>query len=97
MTEREAILATLRAALPGLRQRWPIHALGVFGSTARDDARPDSDVDILVEFERPVGLSAFLSLEDRLQAIAGRKIDLVSRPALKRHMSRNVMRDLIWL
>ena len=91
------MLSSLRAALPEIRRRWPIRALGIFGSTARNEARPDSDLDILVDFERPVGLTAFLELENRLQAVAGRKVDLVSRPALKRHMSRNIMRDLIWL
>jgi predicted nucleotidyltransferase len=97
MTERDAILADLRSALPELRGRFPIRSLGVFGSLARDDATAGSDLDILVEFERPVSLSAFLALEDRLAAIAGRDVDLVSRDALKPCIGRNVMRDLIRL
>ncbi len=97
MTERDTIIAGLKAALPSLRHDFPIHALGVFGSLARGDATAASDIDVLVEFEHPVSLSAFLALEERLAAIAGRDVDLVTRDALKPYMGRSVMRDLISL
>jgi uncharacterized protein len=95
MIDREEVLAALREALPDLRQRWPIRSLGIFGSIARDDADVDSDVDVLVEFERPIGLSAFLALEDALRATVGRPVDLVSRAALKSHIGRHALRDLV--
>ena len=97
MTDREEVLTALRAALPDLRRRWPIRSLGIFGSVARGDAAADSDVDVLVEFERPVGLSAFLALEDTLRAAVGRPVDLVSRAALKPHIGRHALRDLVAL
>ena len=53
MTSKDEFLATLRAALPGLRQRWPIRSLAIFGSVARGTASAKSDLDVLVEFERP--------------------------------------------
>jgi predicted nucleotidyltransferase len=93
--ERDAILGSLRAALPDLKQRWPIRSLGLFGSFARGDAGDDSDIDVLVEFEHPVGLSAFLGLESELHSLLSRRVDLVSRAALKPHMGREVMRDLV--
>jgi uncharacterized protein len=95
MIDREEVLAALREALPDLRQRWPIRSLGIFGSIARDDADVDSDVDVLVEFERPIGLSAFLALEDALRATVGRPVDLVSRAALKSHIGRRALRDVV--
>jgi len=67
----------------------------MFGSFARGDAGDASDLDILVEFSRPVSLSTFLALEDELTALAGRKVDLVSRRALKPNIGRNVARDLM--
>jgi uncharacterized protein len=97
MTDREEVLTALRSALPDLRRRWPIRSLGIFGSVARGDAAADSDVDVLVEFERPVGLSAFLALEDTLRATVGRPVDLVSRAALKPHIGEHVLRELVAL
>src|SRR6202022_3096502 len=60
MSEKDEIVAVLRAAMPNLQQRWPIRSLALFGSVARGDASAASDIDLLVEFERPVGLSAFI-------------------------------------
>lgn len=97
MTDREAVVTALRAALPDLRRRWPIRSLGIFGSMARGDAAEASDVDVLVEFERPIGLSAFLALEDALTATVSRKVDLVSRTSLKPHIGSHALRDLIAL
>ena len=95
MTTADGVIAALRAAAPDIKRRWPIRALGVFGSFARGEAGPTSDVDVLVEFERPVGLSSFLALEEALSAAAGRRIDLVSRPALKPFMGRRVLAELV--
>ena len=50
MSKIDDPVARLRAALPALRQAWPIGSLAVFGSRSRDDARADSDLDVLVEF-----------------------------------------------
>lgn len=96
MTDREKVPA-LRAALPDLRRRWPMRSLGIFRSIARGDAGADSDVDVLVEFERPIGLSAFIALEDALPATEGRPADLVSRAALGPHIGRHELRDLVAL
>ncbi|MFI5020260.1 MAG: nucleotidyltransferase family protein [Alphaproteobacteria bacterium] len=95
MSHQELILAILRKAFPGLKQRYPIRLLGLFGSFARGDVREASDLDILVEFTRPVSLSTFLALEDELKALTGREVDLVTRGGLKPHIGRHVMRELV--
>jgi predicted nucleotidyltransferase len=97
MSEREQLLAVLRAALPDLQRQWPIRSLAVFGSVARDEAKPTSDLDILVEFARPVALSVFLALEDRLARLTDRRVELVSRAALKPYVGRHVLREAIRL
>ena len=97
MTEKSEVLAALRAALPDLRRRWPIRSLAIFGSFARDDASPKSDLDVLVEFERPIGLSEFLALEDTLSVLVDRRVDLVTCDALKPHIGRCVRAEAVRL
>ena len=97
MNERDEIVAVLRDVLPDLEQRWPIRSLALFGSMARGEASAASDLDLLVEFERPVGLSSFLALEQELTALTGRRVDLVSRAALKPYISRHVLGEALRL
>jgi hypothetical protein len=95
MSEKDDILAILRSALPELRRQWPIARLAIFGSVVRDEATTASDLDVLVEFDRPVALSAFLALEARLSELAGRPVDLVSRPALKPFIGVRVLEEAV--
>jgi predicted nucleotidyltransferase len=85
----------LRAALPTLRQHWPIRSLALFGSRVRDDAAPDSDLDVLVDFARPIPLSSFLALEERLAAITGLRVDLVSAASLKPYIGERIRTEAV--
>ena len=60
-----------------------VKSLKLFGSVVRGEAGPGSDIDILVEFFRPIGLLAFLGLKHRLAELIGRPVDLVTPEALK--------------
>lgn len=60
-----------------------LRRIGVFGSYARGEQGPDSDIDLLVEFESPIGLFKFQRLESTLQALLGHPVDLVTPGALK--------------
>ena len=95
MTETNDITAVLRLALPGLRTKWPIKFLALFGSRVRDDATPDSDLDVLVTFERPIPLSSFLALERELSLITGLRVDLVSSAALKPYIGERVRAEAV--
>lgn len=77
----EFFLETLRHHREELRQLFPIKSLWIFGSRARNDYRPDSDLDILVEFDGPIGLE-FVSLHDQLEEWLGIEVDLVSKNAV---------------
>jgi predicted nucleotidyltransferase len=74
-----------------------LHAtsLALFGSVARDEARADSDVDLLVEFDKPVGLFEFLELKERLEEILGRRVDLATRASLKPRIREKVLAEAI--
>lgn len=72
-------------AIAELCRRYYVRELSVFASAARGDMKPESDIDILVEFEpdAPTGLWEFAGLEDELRDLLGRKVDLVSQKRLK--------------
>jgi predicted nucleotidyltransferase len=90
----DEIMAELRALLPELRRRWPISYLGVFGSWARGQQRPDSDLDLLVDFDGPIDLYAFVELQETLADRLGRRVDLVHRPGLKPFIGAEVRREV---
>jgi predicted nucleotidyltransferase len=73
------------AQLAAVCRRFQVERLAVFGSAARGEMRPDSDVDLLVEFrpEAEIGFIEYAGLMLALSELLGRKVDLVSRPALK--------------
>ncbi|HYO89050.1 MAG TPA: nucleotidyltransferase family protein [Candidatus Limnocylindrales bacterium] len=80
--------------LAALCERWHIRKLALFGSALRGDFRPDSDVDVLVEFEpgHTPDFFALFELETELSALMnGHPVDLVTTPALNRHLRTGVL------
>lgn len=70
-----------------------VRRLGVFGSVARGEAGPDSDVDILVEFNTVPDLFEFAALRDRLAEILGRPVDLTTPQALKPRLRSRILNE----
>lgn len=64
-------------------QRWNVHELALFGSVLRDDFRPDSDVDILVTFNGSYDLETLLGMEEELNALLGRNVDLIVKRSIE--------------
>jgi len=89
-------LARLRAAKP-LLDRYGVARVGVFGSTARGEAGPDSDVDVLVEFaeEQHPGLG-FFALRDGLAELLDHEVDLATPDSLHRLMRDRVLREVAY-
>jgi hypothetical protein len=92
---RQEVLQILHEALPGLRERFGIQELALFGSMARDEAGPDSDVDVLVTFDGRTHFRAFMGLQFELEAIFGTRVDLVTPRAMKPALRPHIERDLI--
>ncbi len=67
--------------------------LEVFGSTARGEANEDSDVDLLVEFSKRKSLLALVSLERKMSAALGRKVDLLTEAAINPYLREQINRD----
>ena len=78
-----------------LRRDFGVRCLSLFGSTARDEAREDSDLDLLVEFEAAPTFDAFMGLKFFLEDHLGQKVDLVSPDALKPRMRPVVEREAV--
>jgi len=84
----------LNTAKTELRRRYGVKEIGVFGSYVTGKQNRRSDLDILVEFTRPVGLFEFIRLENHLCDITGLKVDLVMRYALKPKIDANILREV---
>jgi predicted nucleotidyltransferase len=72
-----------------------VKSLALFGSVARGEASPDSDVDLLVEFSVPVGLFEFVRLKLRLEQILGCEVDLVTPDALRPTMKDDILQEAV--
>ncbi len=70
-----------------------LRRLALFGSVGRDEARPDSDVDVLVEFEGKVTLDRYAGLYDQLEDVLGCRVDLVTSDNLRSFMREGVEED----
>lgn len=92
--KRDEVLAILAVHREPL-QRLGAKSLTLFGSVARDEARLDSDVDLLVEFNRDVGLFDFIELRLYLEDILGCCVDLGTQDALREHLRLPVLKDII--
>ena len=71
-----------------------IERLGVFGSVARGDTNADSDIDLLASFKDPIGLFQLIDLEERMEKILGRPVDLGTEASLHPLIRDDVYRDL---
>jgi len=91
---RDDILTALSSARP-LLKAFGVARLSLFGSFARDEARQDSDVDLLVEFSRPIGLFRFARLQRELGEQLGRHVDLVTPAALKPQLRDRILNEAV--
>jgi uncharacterized protein len=90
----EAVIATLKTHAAELRAAG-IRRLSLFGSVARGEATPDSDVDLVADIdrERRLTLIDLAGIEIRLSEILGRKVDLTTEPVSKERLRANIERD----
>lgn len=80
---RDEVIGFLSSHRQELEERFLVRSLALFGSTARGEAGPESDVDILVEFRETPGLTEYMRLKFWLEDHLGRPVDLVMQKALK--------------
>lgn len=72
-----------------------VESLALFGSVARDEAGPESDVDVLLEHGRPIDLFDLSDIKRFLEGILGRRVDLVTRRGLKRQLREQILAEAV--
>ena len=91
----EEVLNSLKRLKPELQTRYYLKNIGLFGSVLRGEQEKSSDVDILVEFSKPIGFFKFLELEEYLETVFGTKVDLVSKKALKPRIGQQILNEVV--
>ncbi|HUH96684.1 MAG TPA: nucleotidyltransferase family protein [Anaerolineales bacterium] len=92
--DRQQILLLLKSRKRTLK-KYGVRSLSVFGSVARNRIRKHSDIDLLVEFNQPVGLFEFVRLQIYLEKVLGREVDLVTPQALRQELRETILREAI--
>ena len=95
--KKQYVLQTLRDQFSEINQRFGVRRLALFGSTARDEARTGSDVDVLVEFDGKADSARYFGLMFYLEDKLGCTLDLVTDKALRPELRPFVEKDAIYV
>jgi hypothetical protein len=93
--EQEAVIRLLKQKNAELETKFGVKSLLLFGSVARNEATTASDVDLLVEFNRPVGYFGMFALQDYLEELLGCHVDLGTLDSLKPYIRERVLGELV--
>jgi predicted nucleotidyltransferase len=77
-----------------LKKKYAVKEIGIFDSCARGEQNETSDIDILIELEKPVGIVKFLKLEKHLSLLLEAKVEVVTKKALKPYIGRQILQEV---
>ena len=92
----QSILQTLRQHKPELQRKYPVSAIGIFGSYARGEATDTSDIDIAVEISGTMGLN-FIAMANEIEDLFGIKTDVVPMRSIKPEYLQYVKKDIVYV
>jgi len=95
MKSLKDIEKALKKHKPFLKEKFKVKKIGIFGSYIRGEESESSDIDILVEFYEPIGWE-FIDLKEFLEKLLGRKVDLVTKKALKPQIKNKILKEIIY-
>lgn len=93
----EDIKKNLAILKPELHQRFGVSEIGVFGSWVRGEENPNSDIDVLVDFDRMVSLFDILELQWFLEDFFERKVDIAPRDSLRKYIGRYILSEVEYI
>lgn len=100
MAEHDTVLGALKEEGDYLRKRFGVRRIAVFGSAAKGSEGKNSDIDLFVEFEEPIGLS-FMDFVDYVEKRLGRKVDILTPEGVKsirvKKISEDIRRELVYV
>ena len=94
---RDNILITLKEHRDSLESKYAVQSIAVFGSVARNQERPDSDIDILVTFKGPATSARYFGTQFYLEDLLKRRVDLVTSKALRPELKPFIEREAIYV
>jgi len=92
---RDQVISLIRSRLQDLRRAFGVRTLAVFGSVARNEAGPTSDVDVLVEFDGPTTFDRYFGVKEALEELLGTRVDLATPSMLKPSLKLEVDREAV--
>ena len=96
MTALATIKSTLNQLKPELARKFYVSSIGLFGSVVRADFNEKSDVDIIVDFSKPIGIE-FIDLADFIESKLKKKVDLVSKNGVKPKYFQQIESEIIYV
>jgi uncharacterized protein len=96
MDDLSNIVRILRDLKPELISRYHVSSIGLFGSIVRNDYTSNSDVDIIVDFSKPVGIE-FIDLADLIEERIGKAVDLVSKNGVKPRYFQEIASEILYV
>ncbi|MCX9083762.1 MAG: nucleotidyltransferase family protein [Candidatus Methanoperedens sp.] len=100
MITRKEIIAILRRELPHLKTIFGVKRIGIFGSYSKEAQKEDSDVDLIVEFERPIGLK-FFELSEYIENLLGKKVDILTPAGINsirvKEVAENIKKSIVYV
>jgi len=96
MTNLTSIKNTLTQLKPELTTKFFVNSIGLFGSVVRDDFNEASDIDIIVDFNKPIGIE-FIDLADFIESKLRKKVDLVSKNGVKAKYFQQIQSEIIYV
>ncbi len=95
MKDLKRVETILKRHKKELKEKFCVKNLAIFGSYVRGTQTEKSDIDILVEFEKPITLIQFIKLENYLSQLLGLKVDLVMKSSLKPYIRKQVLKEAV--
>lgn len=96
MLDKTRILHVLKDVKKDIKSKYKVKSIGIFGSYMKDMQKDSSDIDFLVEFERGADLFHFMGLIFFLEEKFNRKVDVISKPALKEDLRENILQEVVY-
>ena len=97
MRDLEEIKKIIHEYKDEFKKEYGVSSIGVFGSYSKEEQKKTSDIDILVEFQKPIDLFAFVHLKNHLSELLGLNVDLVMKKALKPNIGKKILEEVVYI